>query len=66
MAVGIELQRLELNIPELKTVVNKVQDRRLVRGVIDRPAELYLDGTPELIGRELFVKVYQEIALNPL
>jgi hypothetical protein len=66
VAVGAELQRLKLHIPELKTVVYKIQHSGFIGCVEHRPAELNLDGAPELVGRQLIIKIYQQVALNPL
>jgi len=64
MGVRIELQRLELDIPELKTVVHEIEKGGVVCGVENGPAQLDLYGTPELVGGKLLVKVNEYITVD--
>src|SRR5665647_1567742 len=65
MGARIEFERLKLHITEPEVIIHKVENSRFICGVKGRATELYLQGAAEFIGRELLIKVDQDVTFNP-
>src|SRR5665647_1770678 len=65
MGVWIEFKRLKLHITEPEVIIHKVENSRFICRVKGRATELYLQGATEFIGRELLIKVDQNVTFYP-